>query len=803
MDTIFQDIRYGVRMLMKTPGTTALAIVALAIGIGANSTIFTMVNSILLSPMPFPTLDRMMRVCEIREGQNVNSVSISGPNYLDIKEKSISFEALSLVTVGYFNLTGHGEPERISAYIMTSDIFDTADDSMTLGRQFIKEEEEPGKNHVVVIGYGYWKDRFGGDPNILNDAINLDGTPYTIIGILPADMGFMEGEAKIWLPLSSDEIKKDRGNRRFNGIGILKEGVSVEQARAELAVISDNLSKEYPETNKNYKLFVEPMLDRLVRFMAVTFIILHGAVGFVLLLACSIVASLLLARASVRQKEIAIRSSLGANRARIIRQMLTESVILALAGGICGLMLTMWGIDLLKSLLPEQMVTFVTRIGIDTYVLGFTLTVSLVTGILFGLAPALQTTKLNLLESLNEGGRSSIECTRSQRILRYLVVAEIAFSLILLIGAGLMVNSFIRLQSVDPGFDSQNMLTFHLPLTSEKYKEDSQKLAFYRDVTSRIEHLPGIQSVASTSVLPLTWGSGVSFEIQNLETVQGMDVPYAEMRQINPAYFQVLKIPLLKGRSFTSDDENPDVRRVIINEFLARRFETIGDPIGKYIKILPWDSALYEVVGVVGNVKHFGLTSEDRPTMYIPFLHRPAESLCFAIRTSGDPNRLTPSVRQQIWAADPDLPIELVRTMDRLVADTMIMDRFTLVLVSLLSVVALILSSMGIYGIMAYSVSQRTHEIGVRVAIGAQLGDVVKLIVWQGMKLILTGVVIGLIGSFIVTRILVSSLYGITATDPITYLTISLLLTGVSVLACYVPARKAAKVDPMVTLRCE
>ncbi|MEW6234487.1 MAG: ABC transporter permease [Candidatus Omnitrophota bacterium] len=804
MSTFLQDVRFGIRMLVKNRWITLLAVLALTIGIGANSTIFSLVNSIMLSPMPFPHLERMMRVCEIQEGEDVNSTAISGPNYLDLKRQSQSFDSLALVTVNWYNLTGDGEPERISVYMMTAEIFRTTGTlSMTLGRPFSAEEEQPGKERVVLLGYGYWKEHFGGDKDILNRKIFLDGTPYTVLGVLPSEMGFLEGEAKMWLPLPSDRVKENRNNRYYNAVAMLKEGVSLQQARAEIDVISKNLEKEYPEANQKYHLFVEPMIDRLVRLMTQTLIVLHGAVGFVLLLACSIVASLLLARAGIRQKEIAIRTSLGASRFRIIRQILTESVILSCLGGIGGLMLTLWGLDLMVGLLPPGLAPFILRAGIDINVLGFTFAVSILTGLLFGLAPALQTSKTNIVETLNEGGRGSVGRTKSGRILRYLVVSEIALSLILLIGAGLLVNSFARLQHIDIGFDSDNLLTFHLPLTNSKYKEDHQKTAFYRNAIERIEKIPGAESAGVTSILPLTWGTSAVYEIPGRESGDSRDVQTAEIRQINPAYFQAMKISLLKGRFFSPDDENSESRRIIINEFLARRIENGGDPIGKYLTIPDWDSHPYEIVGVVGNVKEYGMTSEFRPAIFTPFLHRPGGSICFAIRTKGDPYKLAPAVRQQIRAIDPDMPIQNLRSMDRLITDTMIMERFRMILVSMVSVVALILSSLGIYGIIAYSVSQRTHEIGVRMALGAQMNDVVRMVVWQGFKLILIGVTIGLAVSFAVTRVLASSLYGIGAADPATYIVISILLGVVSLLACYIPARKAANVDPMIALRCE
>lgn len=802
MTTLLQDIRFGIRMLLKNPGISLLAVVALAIGIGANSSIFSMVNSVMFSPLPFPDMDRLMRVYQVHEERGSDNDSISGPNYLDVKQQCRSFEAYALVTVNWFNLSsGSGEPQRLSAYMFSPDMFTTTEFSLRYGRGFLADEDLSGKNHVVLLTNGIWVERFGGDPNILGKTIKLDNEPYTVIGILPPDLGFLEGEAKLWVPLPRERAQQNRGNRGYASMARLKQGVTLQQAQAELDLIAKRLAAEYPDTNQQWGFRVEPMMDRLVRFMSQTFLILHGVVAFVLLISCSIVASLLLARASSRQKEIAIRSALGANRLRIVRQVLTESVLLALMGGCAGLLITLWGIDAIGTLLPPSLAPFITRQGVDFNVIVFTIAMCILTGLLFGMAPALQVSKTNLRDILNEGGRGSGIRSRGHRALRILVIGEIALSLVLLIGAGLLINSFVHLQHVNPGFKSDNLLTCHVYLPDSKYKEPYQKRAFYRDIVQRIETMPGVVEFAAPSVLPMTWGEGSFYQIEGQPPLTDNDRKFAQTRSINPDYFQLMKIPLLKGRYFTSLDESDDSYNIIVNEILAKELE--GDPIGQRIQLPEWGSRSYEIVGVVGNVKQFGLKSDYQPEIYATYLHRPVSHISFALKTQGDPHRYAAALRQKIHSLDADLPINMFKTMDELIADSMIMDRFGMILMTIFSVVALVLSSLGIYGIMAYSTSQRTHEIGIRIAIGAQFGDVIRLVVWQGVRLTAIGVVLGLAGAFAVTRILSSWLYGVSATDPLTFINISLLLAAVSIVACFIPARKAANVDPIIALRCE
>lgn len=803
MSFLLQDIRYGIRMLVKNRGVTLLAVLALAIGIGANSSIFSLVSSILLSPFPFPHTERLMRVYQVHEERGSINDSISGANYLDVKEQCKSFETFSLVTVNFYNFVGgKGEPERLPAYVMSPNICTINGMTPQFGRGFLPDEDQTGKDHVVLLTHGLWMERFGGDPQILGKTVQLDNIPYTVIGVLSSNLGFLEGEAKLWVPLPKEEIGQERTTHgQYASIACLKEGVTEQQAQAELDTIADQLAVAYPESNAKWGLHIEPIVDRILRFMKQTFIVLHGVVGFVLLIACSIVASLLLARANSRQKEIAIRSALGASRIRIIRQVLTESVLLALVGGAAGLLITLWGIDAIGSLLPSELSSLLLRAGLDKTVLTFTVLVCVAAGILFGFAPALQVSRTDLRGTLNEGGRSAGFQSGGHRMLRALVVGEIAFSLILLIGAGLMVNSFVHLQHVKPGFDTSRLMTCHVFLPESKYKEPEKKRVFYRDVVQRVANIPGHKGLAVTSVIPMTWGEGIVYEIEDKPAVSSEESKFAQIRGVNPDYFQVMNILLMKGRVFTHEDESETCYKIVINDKLARELD--GDPIGQFIRLPEWEGKSYEVIGVVGNMKQFGLKSEYSPEIYTTYLHRPARHICFAMRTPGDPHRFASLIRREIRALDSDLPVNRMKTMDELIDDSMVMDRFGMTLMSLFSVVALILSSLGIYGIMAYSTSQRTHEIGVRIAIGAQVGDVVKLVVSQGLRLTLIGVGLGLAGSFLITRYLSSSLFGISATDPITYINVSLFLIVVSMFACYLPARRAAKVDPLIVLRGE
>lgn len=801
------DLRFAFRMLLKHRTVTIFAMLALGIGIGANSTIFTMANSLLLSPWPFVHPDRIMRIGEKRVGQPIDNLSLSGLNYLEWKDHCRSFVATGLITVKHFNLTGEaGRPEEVAAYVWTPsarDVFQSPD-PLALGRPFQPGDDQPGQEHVVILSHGLWSQRFGADPQILGKPVYLDGEAYTVIGVLPTSSSVFEAEAQLWVPLPVDELKQgNREDRNYVAFGLLKPEVSQQQAQAEMTVISQNLARQYKE-NDQWEIAVEPMIENLLRAMRQTMFVLHGAVGFVLLIACSIVASLLLARATTRQKEVSIRLALGATRRQIMRQMLTESVLLALCGGALGLALAALGIQFLKTTLPPVLVDFVTRQGIDLRLLGFTLVLSISTGLLFGILPALRATRVDLSGTLKEGGRGSGGSAGSHRVLRFLVVSEIALSVILLVGAGLMINSFVRLQQVDPGFQSDGLLTLHTTLRGVRYESDSQRRAFYRDLLERAERLPGVESVAAANVLPMNWGASVRLEVDG-QSARADGEPYsAEFRSVCPGYFKALGIPLKRGRHFLPEEDREGSRRLLVNDVLALRLWPGQDPIGKLLTVPEWNAAAFEVVGVVGDVKHFGLNREASPTLYVPFMEQPATAVSLALRTQGDPLSLLPSVREIVRALDPDIPVIRPRTMAEAISESVAMNRFGMMFLSMLSVVALLLSSFGIYGIMAYSVSQRTHEIGIRIALGAQVRDVIALVLRQGILLTLIGVVIGMAGALLLARALTSLLTsGVSPTDPTTFLGTALLLIGVSLLACYLPARRSARVDPIITLRSE
>ncbi len=801
------DLRFAFRMLVKYRAATIFAVLALGIGIGANSTIFTMANSLLLSPWPFSNPNRIMRMGEKRVGKPISNLSLSGLNYLEWKDHCQSFVATCLITVKYFNLTGDaGRPEEVAAYVWSpsaKDVFQ-APQPVALGRPFLPDEDQPGKERVVILSHGLWNQRFGAAPEILGKPVYLDGNAYTVIGILPASSSVFEAEAKLWIPLPIQELKQGkREDRNYVAFGLLKPGVSRQQAQAEMTVISQNLARQYKE-NEKWEIAVEPMMENLLRAMRQTLLVLHGAVGFVLLIACSIVASLLLARATTRQKEMSIRLALGATRRQVLRQMLTESVLLAVCGGAFGLVLTTLGIRFLKTWLPPVLMDFVTRQGIDIRLLGFTLLLSISTGLLFGIVPALRASKVDLSGTLKEGGRGSGTGSASHRMLRVLVVSEIALSLILLVGAGLMINSFIRLQQVDPGFRADGLLTFHVTLRGSRYESDPQKRAYYREIVDRVARLPGVESVAAANVLPMNWGSSVRLQIDG-QSEQLDGEPYsAEFRGVGPGYFTALGIPLKRGRYFLPEEDREGSRRLLVNETLARKLWPNQDPVGKLLTVPGWGAEAYEVVGVVGDVRHFGLNNDPSPTLYVPFLDRPATAVSLALRTKGDPLSLLPPVREIVRSLDPEVPVIRPRTMAEAISESVAMNRFGMVFLSMLSVVALVLSSLGIYGIMAYSVSQRTHEIGIRIALGAQVGDVITMVLRQGVGLTLIGVAIGLGGAFLLARGLSSLLTnGVSPADPVTFLGTALLLIGVSLLACYLPARRSARVDPVVTLRIE
>ncbi|HLL74582.1 MAG TPA: ABC transporter permease [Pyrinomonadaceae bacterium] len=808
----WQDARYAVRVLLKNPGFTAVAVVALALGIGANSAIFSVVNTVLLRPLPYKDPERLVTVWEENAKAGFPRDTPAVANYIDWRDQNQVFEGMAAIADQSFNLTGVGEPERLTGRLVSASLFPLLGVEPQLGRAFLPQEDAPGANKVVVIGHGLWQRRFGGDPKIVGRQINLNGENHEVVGVMPAHFQFPDPKDEVWAPIAfTQQQAANRGSHYLQVVARMKPNVSVGQAQAEMTAIAARLRQQYPEQNADLGATVVPLQEHLVGDIRPALLVLLGAVGFVLLVACANVANLLLARAAVRQKEIAVRIALGASRLRLVRQFLTESVLLAALGGAVGLLLAVWGVGLLKTFIPEN-ISQVRSIALDARVLGFTLLVSLLTGLVFGLAPALQASKFNLNETLKEGGRDSAQGSRGNRVRAALVVAEVAVSLVLLIGAGLLMNSFMRLRSVDPGFSADNLLTMSVVLPRNKYPDSQRRAAFYDEMVSRVEALPGVKSAAVTNWIPLVrQGDSTGFSIEGRpDPAPGEGRRNVVVtRAVHPHYFRAMGIQLLQGRALDERDRADAPNVAVISETMARRHFPGEDPLGK--RITPGDATSTNpddwvtIVGVARDVRQVELAAEPKPQMYVPYaqgwsIFAPRYLL---VSTSVEPMSLASAVRGAVWSIDRDQPVSDVRTMEEVLSASLARQRFSTLLLGVFGSVALLLAAVGIYGVMSYSVAQRTHEIGVRMALGAQRGDVLKLAVGQGLKLILVGVGIGLVAAFALTRVMESLLFGISATDPLTFVAIPVVLVFAGLLASFVPARRATKVDPMIALRYE
>jgi len=829
MGKFFQDLRYGIRMLLKRPSFTAVAVIALALGIGANSAIFSVVNTVLLRPLPFERPEQVMFVNMTNVSKGISSFGVSLPDFREWRDRNEVFEHIAALNIKDFNLSGTDEPERISGATVSADFFSVLRVSPVEGRVFRAEEEQFGNHRVVVLSHAVWQQRFGGRGDLVGEAIALNGEKFTVIGIMPPGFQFPDASlgapvTGLWTPLAvePDSEYNTRGNYWLSVMARLKPGVTESQAQSNMASVMEQVQREVPDV-AGLSASVVSLRQATVGSVETALWVLLAAVGFVLLIACANVANLLLARATARQKEIAIRTALGATRRRIVRQLLTESMMLGLVGGALGILLALWSVDVLARLSSDNLPR-ADEIKIDARVFLFTLAVSLLTSLIFGLAPALQASRIDLNESLSEGGRGS-SGGGSRRLRRALVVAEIALSLVLLIGAGLMVNSFLRLQNVNPGFSVDHILTMQMSLPQVRYPDSRSDLTsgFFQQLIERVRTLPGVESAAVTSALPLGpggWGKLFTREDQpapaSLE-----EIPLVQYRQMSADYFSTLKIPLLKGRLFADADNNSKTPVAIVNETTASRFFEGEDPIGKVIKLGPPEEMLppgllppgfrftrFTIVGIVADVKHYGLNQQVRPEIYTPHMlstkaQDAARTMFLAVRTSGDPMNYVTAVRSQVLAIDKDQPIAQVTTMEMLLSGSLAQPRFSMLLLGIFASVALVLAAVGVYGVMSYSVTQRTREIGIRIALGAKTGDVFKMLVREGMTVALIGVVIGFAGSLAATRVLGSLLFVVSTTDPTTFTVVSLLLTGVALGACLAPARRATKVDPMEALRYE
>ncbi|HWO00191.1 MAG TPA: ABC transporter permease [Blastocatellia bacterium] len=813
METLLQDLRYGVRMLIKQPGFSIVAVIALALGIGANTAIFSVVNAILLRPLNYKDSERLVQIYHNYPKLDLKaSVSASGYSYY--RDHCDSFEAVGAATGWPVNLTDSGDPERLQGMTISHTFFSTLGVEAAQGRLFSAEEDQPGRNRVVVLSDALWKRRFAGDPNLIGNTIKLNGENYTVIGTLPRDFQFGRelGQVQdLYSPIAFTQQQLDPQRWRNEFLFViarLKPGVTMERAQAEMDTVAANVRQQYFEGGDandptSWGLLLASLRENVVGEIRPALLVLLAAVAFVLLIACANVANLLLARAALRQKEIAIRTALGAGRWRVTRQLLTESVLLALVGGGVGLALAYWGMSALLSINQDK-IPRSNEIGIDARVLVFTVGVSLLTGIIFGLFPALQASMSDLHSVLKEGGRSG-SARRSVRGL--FVVAEVALALVLLVGAGLLLKSFQRLQEVDPGFRADHLLTMQLSLPATKYKEPQQVDAFFQQSLEKVKALPGVESAGVSTSVPMSGsGSSGSFSIEGRTPAPGEMSPWGNRWFAGASYFQTMNIPLVRGRYFDDRDVRDAPQVAIIDETMQRKFWPDEDAIGKRISFQrdPEGNPIWrEVVGVVGHVKQRGLEGESPVQYYVPHRQLPTNGLFLVVRTTGEPASVASAVRGAIQEVDRELPIFRVSTMERMVADSMAQRRFAMTLLGVFAIVALILASVGLYGVMSYSVTHRTNEIGIRMALGAQVTDVLAMVVGQGMKLSLAGVGIGLAGAFALTRVMRTLLFSVSATDPLTYVVVALLLAGVSLAACYVPARRATKVDPMEALRYE
>jgi putative ABC transport system permease protein len=811
MDTLLQDFRYAARRLLRSPGFTAVVLVTLTLGIGATTAIFSIVNAMLLQPLPYPRSDRLVMVWQDWRARGGPATEwFNMPDLLDWREQNGTLEEITAFGGWGPNLTGSGEPERLAAQQVTAGYFRVLGVDALLGRTFIPADEQPGAARVVVLSHAFWRQRFSADPRIVGQSIELNGEPNTVIGVMPERFRPpFDVTTQLWRVFLRDPAAggclNSRGCVVLQAFARMKPGVTVERAQTDLATIAARLAQQYPATNAGRGANVVPLQEQLTGDARPALLTLLGAVGFVLLIACVNVANLLLARGAVREREVAIRTALGAARARLVRQLLTESLLLALAGGALGLLLAVWGVDLLIAMVPAEIAALF-EIGLSAPVLMFALGATILAGVMFGLAPALQGTRANLSDAFKEGGRGAT-AGGSSRMRAGLVVAEIAIALTLLVGSGLMLRSFMRLQGVDPGFDPSRLWTGNLALPPRAYPGDTAIVAFYTQLIDGLAARPEVASVAAVSVMPFSGNNtdtGISVEGRpNASPEQAPDMWY---RIVTPAYHETMRIPLRAGRTFTAADREGTPGVAIMNETAARRLWPGESAVGKRFKFgaTPPDSAPWvTVVGVVGDVRHTALETPATMEMYLPQAQIGARAMSLVIRATQDAGRLTPLVRAEVARLDPSLPIAGVSTMEQLLRASLAMPRLYMALLALFAAVALALAAVGIYGVIAYDVEQRTREIGVRMALGASREAVLGMVVRQAGVLAIAGIGAGLLAAFALSRVMRSFLYDVSTTDPLTFVAVPIVLGGVALLASYLPARRAAGVEPTVALRYE
>src|SRR5262245_27076724 len=804
IETLIRDLRYGARTLMKSPGFTFVSVLTLALGIGANTAIFSLVNATLLRPLPFKDPDQLVVVWGTAPESSRRP--ISEPNFLDYQKQNQAFSDIAAFGGAALTLTGGANPERVLGARVSEDFFKLLGVQPSIGRAFLPGDDQAGHNAVAILSSSLWRRRFGSDRNVVGQSILIDAKPHTVIGVLPAGFNFTIpgyfAAGELWIPTALKGDESLRGRDYLRVIGRLKAGVTLGQAQTEMSMIAQRLKTEHPQLGEIGTILV-PLKEQVVGGVRLILLLLFGAASFLLLITCTNTANLQVARASGRAKEFAIRASLGASRRRVARQLLTESLLLALFGGAFGAALGWWGLRLLAQLQADA-ITPAAPNKIDIAVITYSLLISALTGVIFGLAPAFQFSSANLSNPLKDGGKTSGSGAFGQQLRSLLTIIEIALSLVLLIGSGLLLHSFVRLMGVRPGFDTEHVLTSRLFLPAYSYPDPAKRAAFYAAAINRIGSLPDVKVVGAINALPLTSERhSADFIIQGQEDVAASRLPIAETRTVTPDYFRAMDTPLVAGRAFTDEDTSTALPVIMINQSLARRFFPNESPVGRRIsfdyppKAFRWVT----IVGIVQDAHDLGLDTQPEPEIYQALQQNTLPYMNLVMRTDGDPRGLAAIAREEIRALDKNLPVTGFAMMENIAAASIASRRLNLIIMSVFAVLAMLLAIVGIYGVMSYAVTQRTHEIGLRMALGAQTSDVVKLILRAGMKLTLTGVIIGLAAAFGLTRLMVTLLFGVTPMDAVTFVTVTIVLIFVALLACYIPARRATKVDPLVALR--
>jgi len=807
MSTFMQDLRYAFRTLAKNPGFASIAVLTLALGIGANSAIFSVVHAVLLRPLPYPEPDRLFM---LRETTLKGDYSVSYPNFLDWREQSHMFEGMAATRPDSFNLTGAGEPERLPGRMVAAGWLETLGIRPAMGRPIAPQEDIPGASPVVMISHSLWQRRFGSDPNLVGKSIVLNGLSHTVVAVLPQTFEYYSfSPVDVFVPIGLELDNRVRDNHP--GISVLarlRPGATLDQARAEMAAIAAALEQKYPDSNRGHGVRITALRQHVFGDVQPALILLLSAVGVVLLIACANMSNLLLARGTNRQKEITIRQALGARRARLVRQFLTESILLSLAGGALGLLLAFWGVDVVRAFPPAN-IPRIEDVAVNRAVVGFTFGLSVLAGMFFGIVPALRSASGNLVAALKGGALQATAPRAHQRLRHGLIIAEFAFTLALLVCAGLLLQSFSHLTGIQPGFDPRRLLTMVVALPEAKY-QGRRALDFHEALRQRIAALPHAEAAAYTSDLPFLYDDEESFYVEGQPKPKPGEFPLALENIVSPGYFRAMHIRLLGGRVFTEQDSSPAAPVVVVDENLARKFFP-GDAVGKYLRFES-EMPAFQIIGVVSHVAHFNLDGEEfTPYQYyisylqVPekYIYRAGSMMSLVVRTDGDPQLLAPAARAQVLSLDRDLPVFEVRSMEDRLAESIAPDRFLSLLVGVFAALALVLAAAGLYGVISYSVAQRTREIGIRVALGAGSAGVLRMVIREGARMALAGVALGLAGSFLSTRLIASQLHGVRPTDPATFAGVAVLLTFVALLACYVPARRAMRVHPLVALRYE